>query len=479
MAPGQPPSISIFVPPPIRTLSQPGPLRQPFFMLPLPYYNDDPKSFAYPTVHKRWPTIIDGCIEDIEKEIEKKPELRASGDKLVAAFKELLADFKDDKVVKPLPESSEGTPSDILAHYNSSLRALDDVKKVTWLTGPWLYLECYLYQWIHVLMWSSNESHWHSYDVFERLKNKTFKQSADGVLELCKLYENLAIDARKRIFDPEGRKLVFKELVDISLWGNATDLSLLAGNITAEDIKSVQGAEARKKNEKNILVNDFEQAWEQLQSSSSKRIDIVLDNSGFELFTDMVLALYALDSGLVSQIVIHCKEIPWFVSDTMPKDFQAFMEQMEDPSFFTEIHGEESVKTFSSALKEYYEGGQIAVQSHPFWTTSANFWDLVKQESLLSELKKSALVIFKGDLNYRKLTGDLQWPKTTPFKTAIQDLAGSGIPILSLRTCKADVVVGLPEGVNEKLIQTYKEMGNETGEFWSSSGKWAVVSFNK
>ena len=89
------------------------------------------------------------------------------------------------------------------------------------------------------------------------------------------------------------------------------------------------------------------------------------------------------------------------------------------------------------------------------------------------------MIIFKGDLNYRKLTGDLQWPTTTPFNKAIQDLANSGLPILSLRTCKADVVVGLPEGVNEKLCKEYQDQGNENGRLWSSSGKWAVISFNK
>ena len=46
--------------------------------------------------------------------------------------------------------------------------------------------------------------------------------------------------------------LLFKEFIDISLWGNATDLSLLAGNVTLEDIKSVQGAEVRKRMKKNI-----------------------------------------------------------------------------------------------------------------------------------------------------------------------------------------------------------------------------------
>ncbi|KAJ9096175.1 hypothetical protein QFC19_007274 [Naganishia cerealis] len=448
-------------------------------MLPLPYYNDDPKSFAYPTVHKRWPTIIEGCIEDIKKEIDNNSTLQSSGEKLIDFFKQLLDDFKSDKVVEPFDETSKGTPKEILARYNKSLRRLNEMKKVTWLTGPWLYLECYLYQWIHLQMWSSDESHWHTYDIFERLKTETFRQSSDGVIELCKLYQKLNGEINTGNLDEDAFKLVFKELIDVSLWGNATDLSLLAGNVTADDIKSVQGAEARKKNEKNILVNDFESAWAHLKSSKSQRIDFVLDNSGFELFTDLVLALFALDSGLVQEIDIHCKEIPWFVSDTMPKDFDALVSQLEDPSFFKELHGDEALTKFSSALKKYYKDGKIRVQSHPFWTTDANFWDIVREDDLFAELKKSDLIIFKGDLNYRKLTGDIHWDKTTPFRTAIQDLATSGLPILSLRTCKADVVVGLPQGVDEQLIETYKSMGNEVGEFWSSSGKWAVVSFNK
>lgn len=39
------------------------------------------------------------------------------------------------------------------------------------------------------------------------------------------------------------------------------------------------------------------------------------------------------------------------------------------------------------------------------------------------------------------------------------------IPVLSLRTCKADVVVGIPEGVAEKLDADEKEKG------WRVNGK--------
>lgn len=65
------------------------------------------------------------------------------------------------------------------------------------------------------------------------------------------------------------------------------------------------------------------------------------------------------------------------------------------------------------------------------------------------------------------------WDPTTPFTTAIGPMGvGSGVRTLALRTCKADVVVGLEEGLDEGL------KGGEVRERkWAWSGKWAVVQF--
>lgn len=451
----------------------------PTMSLPQPPYNDDKSSFAYITVHKRWPTIIEGAIDDLNAAIKLDSSLQSSGEVILKSLNGLLDDFKQDKVVRKFTDEEIELDS-TLEHFNSHYDEFSKTKTVTWLTGPWLYLECYLYKIINLFFIKSGHSFWLKFDIFEALKNKTFQQSEFGVVELCKRFKLL--DSQLTSASKEELKLLFKEFIDVSLWGNATDLSLLAGNVTLEDIKSVQGAEVRKKNEEKIIVNDTDLVWDYLESEKTKdSIDIVLDNSGFELFADLIFALFLLDGNLIKKVNLHCKKIPWFVSDTMPKDFDLLLNQLVDPQFYPDLNADDAnaIKYVHDKILNYHKSNQINAKTHDFWTLSYNYWDIPKFDDLYEELLTSKLLIFKGDLNYRKLTGDLKWEYTTPFKKAIQQLSTSKLPILSLRTCKADVVVGLPEGVNEKLVKTYHDEGNENGQFWTSSGKWAVISFNK
>lgn len=448
--------------------------------LPPPAYNDNPISFAYPTVRKRWPTILHGAIDDIQRHVAEHPSAKGCAEHVSAKIRTLLDELEQNAEIAPFA-------TDVVAKfphlnvYNTELKALAADGRNFWQTAPWLYSECHLYQLLDV--WFKETEQLQQFDVFEHLKNSTFKQSSAGVLELCTRYQVLGKQLAAGKVERDLLKELFIEFADISLWGNATDLSLLAGNVTAEDIRNVQGAEVRKKNEEKILVNDIEQAWEHVTATDRARVDFVLDNSGFELFADLCMALFLLDSGIANNVVLHCKEVPWFVSDTMPKDFDALLEQLGNPAFFEDLYEseaeQESVKYLLSELKAYTASGKISVQHHPFWTSCEEFWKIPQQKDLYEELQKSNLIIFKGDLNYRKLTKDLGWDTTTPFSVAIEALATLKLPILALRTCKADVVVGLPAGVNEKLIQEYKEMGNEIGEHWSSSGKWAVISFSR
>jgi hypothetical protein len=51
-----------------------------------------------------------------------------------------------------------------------------------------------------------------------------------------------------------------------------------------------------------------------------------------------------------------------------------------------------------------------------------------------------------------RLTGDVMWPATTTFKEAIGPMGVQDVRILALRTCKADVAVGMDQEDVDRYI---------------------------
>ena len=228
----------------------------------------------------------------------------------------------------------------------------------------------------------------------------------------------------------EAERILFMEMLEICLWGNATDLSLLT-SLKYEDIQKLQGSKARKEAEKNILVNDLPAAYQVLKvaqktkEKQQRQVDIVLDNAGFELFVDLILAGYLLSAGLATRIVLHPKSIPWFVSDVLPGDFGSLLNALANPQdYFSSPTDEGSQSgTRPELLSEaeisdllflfqhwsgFHQEGQLTIRPNRFWTHAGSFWRLPHTApSLFDDFKQSELVIFKGDLNYRKLTGDV------------------------------------------------------------------------
>ena len=283
----------------------------------------------------------------------------------------------------------------------------------------------------------SLSNHWKNYDVFSRQKMGTFKSSRPAVLELAAKYKELVEQLKKDITTnqseeemAQAERILFAEMCEICLWGNATDLSLLT-SLTYEDIQKLQGSDARKAAEKNIIANDLPAAFEVLKAvqeanpKGDRRVDIVLDNAGFELFVDLILAGYLLSSNLATHVVLHPKSIPWFVSDVVPADFSALLNALADPQSFYMTPSEDDKHTGNAPqpLSEteidrllflfenwssFHQEGQLSIRPNRFWTQGGSYWRLpTTAPELFEDLKQSELVIFKGDLNYRKLTADV------------------------------------------------------------------------
>ncbi|KAJ9641159.1 Hairy/enhancer-of-split with YRPW motif protein 2 [Knufia peltigerae] len=477
---------------------------------PIPkYQTSDPTSFAYKSARERWPAIITGAIDDVTRSVSALPgdaeDAVAEGKRIISSLGSLKYELQHDRALVEIGDDGQAD----VGLYNDELAARGRESGggvVKWHGVEWLYGECYLYRRIGVLFSTARTAAWKGYDPFARQKMDTFRSSRNAVLELATRYREIIaqikgsedhrhlLAAGDESDEAEAEKTLFVEMAEICLWGNATDLSLLT-TLTYEDIQKLQGSQARRESEKNVIVNDLGKAFDVLKRAEreghqNRRVDIVLDNAGFELFVDLVLAGYLIAVGLATEVVLHPKSMPWFVSDVVPGDFAALLDAMRDPATFyasseTESKGlteqqESDIKFLFEDWKNLHEDGKLILRPNRFWTHAGSFWRMPKiAPEVLEDLRESELVVFKGDLNYRKLTGDATWQPTTPFTDAIGPLGpGSGLRVLALRTCKADVVVGLPNGKDEEIRAMEGGGGDSGARKWAWSGKWAVVQFS-
>ena len=323
----------------------------------------------------------------------------------------------------------------------------------------------------------STSQHWQGYDVFRRQKDSTLIKSRNAVEQTAGWLKKVVLDSQRPIqeLDIKAARLLFLEATTLALWGNATDLSLLT-NLSLEDIQKLQGKKDIEESQRNIVADDTDLVWQYLQSgrpsSGSRRIDIILDNAGFELYTDFLYASYLLETCLATSVVLHAKCFPWFVSDATPEDIESLLNHLESNNAFPD---HEHLDRLTASFRQYMKLGKLEVKTHPFWTTGYSFHKLPEHApELLKDLRQSHLTIWKGDLNYRKLTDDGLWPHTTQFKTALGPMGkGSGVKVLSLRTNKSDTCVGV------RSEARVKELDKEApGKAWVRNGSYAVVSFS-
>ncbi|KAF4218910.1 hypothetical protein CNMCM8980_008304 [Aspergillus fumigatiaffinis] len=434
-------------------------------------WTSDKGSMAKQTAETRWAKIIQGIIDDIGETAAAEDvdcQRRAESIAIQIALKDIKKGIEQNKPLTRLPDDGKLD----IQEWNKQLAAIGEC---SWTNCPWLFGECYMYRCIQRILNSSK--YWQNYDVFKRQKDSTFVKSRAAVEELASRYIQIVADTQlaQNESKEEAKKLLFIEMTEIALWGNATDLSLLA-NLTLEDLQNLQGREAIQKSQRNIVDNDTDDVWAYLQRTvgqASRQIDVVLDNAGFEFFTDVLYAAYLLEAGIATSIRLHTKEFPWFVSDVIPSDVESLFEHLESSECFP---GRKCLDQLIPRLRKLFQSGVITTTSDPFWTTPFSFHEMPsKAPALLKELQNSYLVIFKGDLNYRKLTRDGLWPHTTTYETALGPLGReSGVRILALRTNKSDVCVGVP---TQSKVDALNE--EAPGGAWVRNGKYAVVSFNE
>jgi len=256
------------------------------------------------------------------------------------------------------------------------------------------------------------------------------------------------------------------------------------------------------------------------------RVDVVCDNAGVELLSDLVwvdflLAPHPLSSSAVSsfiyatQVTLHLKAYPTFVSDATPSDvlihLQAMMTEAKKHRKFASSSSSGSSSDGSSdgssssdgggggggdensrllrkrklstehktnedmdvspllalhtRLASYLDSGRLVLRGDAFWDSPHVFLTSLMPDALVSYLQQSTLVILKGDGNYKRALSDHMWPETADFREVTQHFPCKSL--IALRTNKSDPIVGLSSLKVEELDKADKQ--------WRVNGKRGII----
>jgi hypothetical protein len=291
-------------------------------------------------------------------------------------------------------------------------RALRSRAGGSWLDLPFYFAEALFY--LKILLatgYFEPGAPLHAKDPFEVFKKR-------------ELYEGGGVERGRSVVSAVRGMATLEErlsaLVTCSLWGNRVDLSLF-------HIAEISRRRDPFEKTDRLLIDHTRRLVELLANAG--RVDFILDNGGQELVCDLLLALDLVGAG--KTVRFHAKKHPFYVSDAQGKDVRAAITALEEDR-------DTALSEAGGALSASAAGGKLVIDDHFFWNGPSHYPDLPR--ALARGLRRSDLVILKGDVNYRRLLSDVKWEPGTPMEEVASYFPA---PFAVLRTMKSEAVVDL------------------------------------
>lgn len=343
-----------------------------------------------------------------------------------------------------------------------------------WREPPWFFIEEYFYRRILEATGYFHPGAGLGRDPYRAQKRLGLTSSAAAVQEFA---DHLNSIGKTPLQDTLARLLL------LDLWGNQNDLSMWPVDAAAPGDSEVNPADpqtvkvetsitglpanpplgadlqaarpAALPGMERVLSNDLNAVVTYITGlpENKARIDLLLDNAGYELVADLALADALLSTRRAAQVVLHSKTHPVFVSDALKTDINDTLD------FLSGLGG--SPAALAARLRTAQRKQRLLLRAHPFWTSPLAAWDMPAE--LADDLAQSALLLSKGDANYRRLLGDRHWPFDLPFARVVDYFP---CPMLALRTMKSEIGLGLDAAVSPQ---------NEAD--WKYNGRWALLQF--
>lgn len=314
----------------------------------------------------------------------------------------------------------------------------------SWLQAPWFFVETYFYRRILEATGYIGGTAGDANDPFAPQKAESLHAQWAAIYRQAEQMARAESDGNGRL----GPRLAF------SLWGNQGDLSMWPAGVE-EQPDDADGENDRRSD--YLVVDDTAAVAGHLPAGGQRRVDLLMDNSGLELVSDLMLVDYLLVTRRAREIWLHVKSHPLFVSDALAGD-------VRDTA--AALAGSEHAPTraLGGRLRDYLSSERLHLRPHPFWTSPLAGWQMPAE--LHAFLSGSDLVISKGDANYRRLLGDRHWSFSAPLPAL---LAYFPAPLLLARTLKSHVGAGIPPA--RQAAAQARDVA------WTVSGLWGLMQF--
>ncbi|MEM5776103.1 MAG: damage-control phosphatase ARMT1 family protein, partial [Anaerolineaceae bacterium] len=249
-------------------------------------------------------------------------------------------------------------------------------------------------------------------------------------------------------------KAMLGELLTHNLEGNRVDLSLWP----VQDGQD-QNPQRQTNGENPMLVNDLPEALDWIFSHPVRQVDLLMDNAGFEMLSDLCMLAFLLDQGVIEQAVLHVKPYPVFVSDVIEDDVYHSIHLLKG-----QMDKYPQLAALGEQLESHLSAGAIRIRRGGFWGLPFVFWEMDREVE--ENLSRADLIISKGDANYRRLVGDRRWDYQKPFSSVVSYMSA---PLLAIRVIKSEPGAGYPLADFSRMTQTDPE--------WMRNGKWGSIQF--
>ncbi len=313
----------------------------------------------------------------------------------------------------------------LMEKYNVSVT--DDIQYL-FANTPFIFAEHYYFY--HILKLFNGADPWAAVKAYSL--GKTLE--SNRIAKLVKAYNEKQFDT----------------ILNQSVFTNSTDLSQTSARVKNTEAYSRDGVSDYVINDRDLIRKYFEDSL-----NNNKTIHIVVDNSGIELISDLILGAYLIKESKADKVVYHHNVLSIFVSDAVAADFEAAIESIK------KIDDEVGNK-----IDEMRKSGEMKFAPNAFWNMPFPFKEM--PEELLREFnnEKVGLIIIKGDLNYRRLVEDKKWRITKSIKPRVSYFER---PLLILRSLKSDTLIGMDRATVKKYD---REQPN-----WKITGDYGMIQF--